>query len=251
MSEQNSIDLSGKTALITGGATRVGAAISRALHRAGAHVLIHYRNSAEAATALRDALLARRPDSASLLQADLLILSELEGLAREATAVTGRLDILINNASTFYPTPIGEATEAHWDDLLGSNAKAPFFLAQALAPQLIGQRGCIVNLVDIHAERPHHEHPIYSMAKAANAMLVKSLARELAPEVRVNGIAPGAILWPENFLQDEEKKAILTRIPLARPGTTEDIAHTAMFLIDSPYITGQIIAVDGGRSVQQ
>jgi len=251
MSEQNTIDLSGKTALVTGGATRVGAAISRALQRAGAHVLIHYRSSAGPAESLRDELLARRPGSASLLQADLLAMAELERLAREAAAVTGQVDILINNASTYYPTPIGEATEVHWDDLLGSNAKAPFFLAQALAPQLVGQRGCVVNLVDIHAERPHHEHPIYSMAKAANAMLVKSLARELAPEVRVNGIAPGAILWPENFMEDEEKKAILTRIPLARPGTPGDIARTVLFLIDSPYITGQIIAVDGGRSVQQ
>lgn len=251
MSEQNTIDLSGRTALITGGATRVGAAISRALHRAGAHVLIHYRHSADSARGLCDELLARRPDSADLLQADLLVTEDLARLAHEATTATGRLDILVNNASSFYPTPIGEATEAHWEDLMGSNAKAPFFLAQALAPQLIGQRGCIVNLVDIHAERPHHEHPIYSMAKAANAMLVKSLARELAPEVRVNGIAPGAILWPDDFMEDAQKRAVLARIPLARPGTPEDIARTALFLVDAPYITGQIIAVDGGRSVQQ
>ena len=251
MSVQNSFDLGGKTALITGGANRVGAAIARALHGAGAHVVVHYRSSTEPAQGLRDELLALREQSASLVQADLLDLAQVQRLADEAVSATGRMDILVNNASTYYPTPLGESTEAQWDDLLGSNAKAPFFLAQALAPQLIGCRGCIINLVDIHAERPHQEHPIYSMAKAANGMLVKSLARELAPEVRVNGIAPGAILWPENFMQDEEKQAVLTRIPLARPGTPTDIARTVLFLVESPYITGQIIAVDGGRTVQQ
>lgn len=251
MSEQTSFDLGGKTALITGAANRVGAAIARALHGAGAHVVIHYRNSIEPAQDLCEELLGLRDDSASLAQADLLDMNQVEQLAKQAIAATGHMDILVNNASTYYPTPLGEANEVQWDDLMGSNAKAPFFLAQALAPQLIGNRGTIINLVDIHAERPHQEHPIYSMAKAANGMLVKSLARELAPEVRVNGIAPGAILWPDNFMEDEEKQAVLTRIPLARPGTPADIARTVLFLVESPYITGQIIAVDGGRTVQQ
>lgn len=243
--------LAGRTALVTGGATRVGAATCRRLHAAGAHLVIHYRNSAAAAEDLQAELLALRPDSASLVQGDLLDTAALPALIDQTLSATGRLDILINNASTFYPTPIGEATLQHWHDLMGTNAQAPFFLAQAAAPQLKANHGCIVNMVDIHAERPHKRHPIYSMAKAANAMLVKTLARELAPEVRVNGVAPGAILWPENFFADEDRLAILERIPLGRPGTTRDIADTVYFLTSTDYITGQIIAVDGGRSVQQ
>lgn len=243
--------LTGRTALVTGGATRVGAAIGRTLHAAGAHLAIHYRNSASHAEALRDELEAKRPGSVSLVQADLLETDTLPALVDQVLAGSGRLDILVNNASTFYPTPVGEATEDHWNDLIGTNAKAPFFLSQAAAAALTQYQGCIVNLVDIHAERPHRRHPVYSMAKAANAMLVKSLARELAPNVRVNGVAPGAILWPENFFEDADRLAILDRIPLNRPGTTQDIADTVLFLVQADYVTGQILAVDGGRSVQQ
>lgn len=247
----NTPDLSSRTVLVTGGATRVGAAIGRTLHAAGAHLVIHYRRSAAHAEQLRAELQRLRPDSVTLAQADLLDSAALDGLIDQAVAATGRLDILVNNASSFYPTPVGEATLAQWQDLMGTNAQAPFFLAQAAAPQLKANRGCIINLVDIHAERPHKRHPIYSMAKAANAMLVKSLARELAPEVRVNGVAPGAILWPENFFEDEDRLATLARIPLGRPGTPQDIADTVAFLAGAEYMTGQILAVDGGRSVQQ
>ncbi|MFM1892710.1 MAG: hypothetical protein RLZ44_1787 [Pseudomonadota bacterium] len=243
--------LAGRTALVTGGATRVGAAIVRTLHAAGAHLVIHYRRSAGHAQELQAELEATRPRSVTLLQADLLDIAALPGLIDRAVAASGRLDILINNASTYYPTPLGEATAEHWNDLMGTNAQAPFFLSQAAAPQLQAHQGCIVNLVDIHAERPHKRHPIYSMAKAANAMLVKSLARELAPEVRVNGVAPGAILWPEDFFEDEDRLAILARIPLGRPGTPQDIADTVLFLVQADYMTGQILAVDGGRTVQQ
>lgn len=253
MSETHAIDhpLQGRTALITGGATRVGAAIVRALHAAGANVVIHYRRSAAPAEQLMSALCEMRPGSASLVQGDLLEIDQLPQLIEQAAGPSGQLDILVNNASTFYPTPVGEATQAHWQDLMGTNAQAPFFLSQAAAPLLQKSQGCIINLVDIHAERPHRAHPIYSMAKAANAMLVKTLARELAPAVRVNGVAPGAILWPENFFEDKDRLAILERIPLGRPGSTQDIADTVLFLTQASYITGQIVAVDGGRSVQQ
>lgn len=245
------IDLSGKTALITGGATRVGAAIARRLHGAGAHVIVHYRSSARAGEALQQELHTLRPDSVSLLQGDLLHNDRLGELFAQVLAITGRLDILVNNASTYYPTPIGSATETQWDDLMGTNAKAPFFLSQLAAPALRASHGCIINLVDIHADRPHAGHPIYCMAKAANAMLVKSLARDLAPEVRVNGIAPGAILWPESADTDKLQQEALQRIPLGRPGTPDDIARSVLFLAGSDYISGQVLAVDGGRSVQQ
>ncbi len=243
--------LENKIALITGGGARVGARIASRLHAAGAFVIIHYRSSAAPAEALRAQLLAVRPDSVALLQADLLIAEQLDELARQAVAIRGGLDILINNASTYFPTPVGTATRAQWQDLFGTNAQAPFFLAQALAPALRAARGCIVNLVDIHAERPRDDHPVYSMAKAANAMMVKSLARELAPEVRVNGVAPGAILWPEDYFTDRDRLAILQRIPLDRPGTPDDIAEAVVYLSGAEYVTGQILAVDGGRTVQQ
>lgn len=169
-----------------------------------------------------------------------------------ASELCQRLDLLVNNASSFYPTPFGEATPEAWDDLVGSNLRAPFFLSQAAAPLLYRSKGCIINLVDIHAQRPLKNHPIYSVAKAGNAMLVKSLARELGPEIRVNGVAPGAILWPEQGLTERQRAEILERTALKRAGTPEDIARTLLFLYrDAPYITGQIIAVDGGRTLQQ
>lgn len=244
--------LAGRTALVTGGATRIGAGIVRLLHAAGAHVVIHYRSSAAPAEQLCDALLAQRPDSASTVQGDLLDPDTPPRLVEAAVRHGGGLDVLINNASTYYPTPLADATAAQWDDLFGTNARAPLFLAQAALPELRRRHGCIVNLVDIHADRPNAGHPLYCMAKAANAMMVKSLARDLAPEIRVNGVAPGAALWPEGYLADAAKQRILERIPLGRPAGAEQIAQAVMFMVTGPdYVTGQILAVDGGRSVQQ
>jgi pteridine reductase len=249
---QYETDLNGKCALITGAAHRIGATIAKQLHAQGVDLVIHYRQSAAAAEALRDELEADRADSLRLVQADLCQPDSHHRLVEAALAFRGRLDLLVNNASSFYPTPLAEASVEQWDDLIGSNLKAPFFLSQAAAPLLRKQRGTIINLIDIHAERPLKEYPIYSVAKAGNAMLVKSLARELGPEIRVNGIAPGAILWPEQGLSEDNRRSILERTALKRPGTPEDIARTLLFLLrDAPYITGQIIAVDGGRTLQQ
>lgn len=244
--------LQGKTALITGGAARLGAMIGRFLHKAGADIVIHYRRSSRPAEALAEQLCAERPGSAITVQGDLIEPTCWPRLIEACADFTGRLDVLINNASTYYPTPVGEATIAQWEDLFGSNARAPFFLAQAAIPLLRRRGGCIVNLVDIYADRPNPDHPVYCMAKAANAMMVKALALDLAPEIRVNGIAPGAALWPEGYQSDTERQQILSRIPLGRPAGAEQIAEAVMFLVTGPdYVTGQIIAVDGGRSVQQ
>jgi pteridine reductase len=242
-----------KVALVTGSGQRVGAAIIRHLHARGWCVIIHYRHSADAAVRLADELNRQRTGSAITLRANLDDLTDIQALTEQAPACFGRLDALVNNASTFYPTPIGQATLADWDDLFSSNARAPFFLSQALAPALKQTQGCIVNIVDIHASRPFRQHTVYCMAKAALQMMTLSLARELAPEIRVNGVAPGAILWPEagsvSAIAGEVQQQILASVPLARSGTPEDIAHTVGFLVnDAPYITGQIIAVDGGRS---
>jgi len=188
----------------------------------------------------------------SLIKGDLLKVAQLPGIVEEAVAAFGRLDVLVNNASSFYPTPVGQATEEQWEDLIGTNLKAPFFLAQAAAPYLMKNHGCIVNIADIHGERPIKQYPIYSAAKAGLVMLTKSLARELAPEVRVNAIAPGTILWPEGEAEVNEvqKQEMLARIPLRRSGNPDDIARTALFLIrDAEYINGQVIAVCGGRTV--
>jgi pteridine reductase len=246
--EQNS--LTGKTALITGGVRRIGAAIARILHKAGMNLALHYRSSATEAETLWEELNQQRPDSVILLQADLLDTPGLPNLIERATACWNRLDLLVNNASSFYPTPIGKATEAHWDELIGSNLKAPFFLSQAAAPYLQMARGNIINMVDIHAERPMRKHPIYCAAKAGLLMLTKSLARELGPSVRVNGIAPGAILWPESGVSEAMQAHVLSRVSLLRLGEAEEIARSVLFLVrDGTYITGQIIAVDGGRSL--
>ena len=249
---QSSNELAGRTALVTGGAARLGAAIVRRLHAAGARVLIHYRHSADVAEDLRDELNATRDDSANTVQADLIDPTTWPAVVEAAVDFGGGLDVLVNNASSYYPTPIGGVTLEQWDELFGSNALAPFFLAQAAASQLRKHRGCIVNMVDIHAERPTADHPVYCMAKAANAMMVKALARDLAPRVRVNGIAPGAALWPEGYMADATRQAILQRIPMGRPAGADQIAEAVMFMVTGPdYITGQILAVDGGRSVQQ
>ncbi len=241
-----------RVALITGAAHRVGAAIARELHRAGMRVVIHYRRSRAAAEALCAELEGRRPDSAVALAADLLDADQRRRLVAEAVARWGRLDALVNNASTFYPTPLASADEAQWEDLLGSNLKAPFFLAQAAADELSATAGAIVNIVDVHAERPLKGHPIYSIAKAGLVMLTKSLARELAPRVRVNAVAPGAILWPERPLSEADRAQILDRIALKRQGRPEDVARAVRFLIlEADYTTGQVLAVDGGRSLSQ
>jgi len=246
------IDLNGKTALITGASHRIGAAIARMLHGQGMNLVLHYRSSAAGAERLRDDLEDQRPNSVVLGQADLVHVMQLFDLVELANDAFGRLDVLVNNASSFYPTPVGEVTLKQWDDLMGSNLKGPFFLSQAAAPLLKAHGGCIVNLVDVHAERPKKEYPVYSMAKAGNAMMVKSLARELGPDVRVNGVAPGVILWPDEAMTEERKEEILGRTVLERAGSEEDIARTVLFLVkDAEYITGQIIAVDGGRTVQQ
>jgi pteridine reductase len=241
-----------KVALVTGGAQRIGAQIVRTLHAAGMRVAIHYHASAVAAEQLAGELDVLRPGSAVTVRGDLDDLGSAPGLVAAVEARFGRLDALVNNASRFYPTPLDTATAAQWDELMGSNLRAPFFLAQAAAPLLRAAGGCIVNLVDVHAQRPLKDHPIYCMAKAANAMMVMSLARELGPAVRVNGVAPGAILWPDRELSDAAKQEILGRTALKRTGAMEDVARAVLFLVrDADYVTGQVLAVDGGRTVQQ
>lgn len=239
----------GKVVLITGAAQRLGAATTRLLHDRGWRVLVHCRHSRAEAEALATDLNRQRAHSCRVLVADLGDDAAVQQLATDALASWGRLDALVNNASSFYPTPVGAANAAHWDDLFASNARAPFFLSQALAPALRASGGSIVSLIDIHAEKPLREHTLYCMAKAAHAMLVLSLAKELAPEVRVNGVAPGAILWPSSGeVSPEWQSRTLAGIPLARLGEPADIARTIAFLLEeAPYITGQIIAVDGGR----
>lgn len=239
-----------KTVLITGAAARIGAEIARSLHAAGMNIIIHYRSSVAPAEALRDQLNQQRANSAQCLQADLCQTNTLDKLVQDAQAIWGRLDSLVNNASSFYPTAVGEITEAHWDDLLGSNLKAPLFLSQAATPFLKQQQGCIINIVDIHAMRPMKGHPVYCAAKAGLAMLTQSLAKELGPDIRVNGVAPGAIMWPSSELDAEVQASILERTALKRQGRPEDIANMVKFLIlEGHYITGQVIPVDGGRSI--
>jgi pteridine reductase len=238
-------------ALITGGARRIGAGIAQTLHGAGFNIVLHYRKSAQDAEKLSADLNRQRPDSAVTVPADLLETAALADLIARSVQPWQRLDALINNASSFYPTPVGDIDEAAWDDLVGSNLKAPLFLSQAAAPHLKKSGGSIVNIVDVHAERPMRKYVVYSAAKAGLAALTKSLARELAPEVRVNGVAPGSILWPEHELPAAEtRESILQRIPLQRAGTPEDIALAVKFLLlEAPYITGHILPVDGGRSL--
>jgi len=242
--------LAGKWALITGAGRRVGAAIARSLHGEGAGVGIHYRESAAEAEALARELNAARPSSALTLQADLLDTGKLALLVDRVVRHAGRLDILVNNASSFYPTPLAGITEQQWTDLLGTNLKAPLFLAQAALPHLKAARGVIINIVDIHAIRPLKDHTMYGAAKAGLGFLTRALARDLAPDVRVNGVAPGAILWPEGGVSDQTREVVLKQIPLKRIGEPADIAGCVLYLVrDAHYVTGQIIAVDGGRSV--
>jgi pteridine reductase len=257
-------DLKDKVALITGASQRLGAMTARFLHAAGANIIIHYRNSKQPAEKLKHELLALRANSAEIIQADLLQTDKLADLIHASQQYWHRLDILINNASSFYPNTMGETTEHQWSDLMGSNLKAPYFLSEAAAPFLskassAKERGCIVNIVDIHSQRPMANHSVYNMAKAGLAMQVKTLAYELGPDIRVNGVSPGAILWPtnpkghkqeENNMTDETKNDIVSRTYLKRQGSAEDIARTVLFLVrDADYITGQIINVDGGREL--
>jgi pteridine reductase len=243
-------DLRDRVLLITGSARRVGAQIARTLHGAGASVLLHYRTSATAAKALAAELNKERAGSVAIHGADLQREDAPAAIVAAALREFGRIDILINNASAFYPTPVGQITAAQWDDLFCSNVKAPLFLSQAAAPSLRVQRGLIINMVDIHGLRPLRRHPVYSAAKASLAMLTRALALELGPEIRVNGIAPGPILWPEGAMDEGLKNEIIAKTALKRHGTPRDVARTALFLAqDAPYITGQIIAVDGGRSL--
>lgn len=242
--------LSGRVALITGGAKRLGNAIAHALHQEGAQLVIHYRSSKASADALVAELNALRAGSAVALGCDLLDIAALPQLVQQTLVQFGRLDMLVNNASSFYPTPMGAITEQHWDDLLGSNLKAPLFLAQAAAPALRATQGLILNMVDIHAQRPLPAYTVYSIAKAGLATLTKSLARELGPEIRVNAIAPGPVLWPEDQLSAELQQEIISKTALKRQGTPADIARAALFFAkDAPYVTGQILAIDGGRSI--
>lgn len=238
-----------KVVLITGAAHRIGAVTARLLHQAGMNIVLHYRGSRIAAQQLQKELLQQRPDSVILVQADLHSPAALPALVQQAHASWQRLDVLINNASTFYSTPVGSVSDDQWNDLIGTNLKAPFFLAQAAAPFLQQCKGCIVNIVDIHADRPLKGFPIYSMAKAGLVMLTKALAAELGPNIRVNAVAPGAILWPE-YLDEVNQQRIVSKTFLKRKGDPEDIANTILFLInDAGYITGQVLVVDGGRSL--
>ncbi len=240
----------GKTVLITGAAKRVGRAIACELHKTGASVVVHYREAAESARQLVDQLNALRTNSAIGLQADLLDIESLTNLVTATVSHFGRLDALINNASSFFSTPIGTIDQSTWDDLIGSNLKAPLFLSQAAAPYLRQARGTIVNITDIHAERPLAGYPLYCAAKAGLLGLTKSLAIELSPEVRVNAVAPGPILWPDDCTFEEEtRKRIIEHTLLKHAGSPQDIALTVRFLFnDAPYITGQVINVDGGRT---
>ena len=244
--------MQGKVVLVTGGAKRVGAAICRRLHAAGADIVIHYRSSEQNALSLHNEFLALRPGSALSIQADLLDSTALSLMVGKATKHFGRLDGLVSNASSFFPTPLDEIDEQQWNDLIGTNLKAPLLLAQAAAPELRRNRGAIVNIVDIHADRPMQGHLLYSVAKSGLLGLTRALAQELAPHVRVNGVSPGVIVWPEHSAWNNEsrRKQIVEHTLLKREGEPDDIAKTVQFLLhDAPYITGQIIAVDGGRSI--
>lgn len=244
--------MSEQVILITGAARRVGAATARALHARGARIVLHYRTAAGEAEALAAELAAIRPASVAMVQGDLLDTTRCAALVDEAVEAFGRLDALINNASSFHATPVGTITAAQWDDLIGTNLRAPLFLAQAAAPHLQATGGSIVNIVDIHAQQPLRGHPVYTVAKAGLAGLTRSLAMELAPRIRVNGVAPGAVLWPEETgaFDPRERERVVAQTLLQREGSPEDIARTVSFLVnDAPYITGQVIAVDGGRGI--
>ncbi len=242
--------LENKWVLITGAAKRIGATIATKLHAEGANIAIHYFASSDDAKVLATELNTERPHSAITVQGDLRETADLNRMAQEVIDHTKGLYALVNNASSFYPTPLGEVTEDHWNDLIGSNLKAPLFLCQALLPSLQKTSGTIINIVDVHSQRPLKNHPVYGAAKAGLEMLTRSLAKDLGPEIRVNGISPGAILWPESGMPKQIQKNIIQQIPLKKAGTPEDIATAILFLMrDASYITGHILKVDGGRSI--
>ena len=251
MSVPPSAALAGQTALVTGGARRVGAEIVRCLHAAGANVAVHCHHSRAAAEALCAQLCAQRAGSAALFEADLLEVATLVPLAEAVSARFGALHLLVNNASSFYPTPFGSVSAQAWTDLMGTNLQAPLFLSQAAAPALRRTRGAIVNIIDIHGLRALPDYIVYSTAKAALMHLTRALARELAPEIRVNGVAPGPVLWPEAGMEEERKQDIILHTPLGNIGTPLDVARAVRFFAsEAPFITGQILAVDGGRSLR-
>ncbi len=243
-------EMQGKAAIVTGAARRIGAAIARRLHAAGANVLLHYRGAEAEAASLEAELNAARAKSASKVKADLLAPIAPRSLVSAAIERFGRLDVLVNNASTFYPTAVGSIETGHWEELMGSNLRAPLFLSQEAAPHLKKNGGAIVNVADIHAERPLKGYLVYSIAKAGLVALTRSLALELAPEVRVNGVAPGAIAWPEDGqFEPSERERIVATTPMSRLGTPEEIARAVHYLATAPFVSGQILAVDGGRSL--
>lgn len=243
-------DLTGKVALITGGARRIGATIGQAFHAEGMRLVVHYRGSSKDAHALQTRLNEQREDSVVLVRGDLLDVAKLANLVHETVQAFGRLDVLVNNASRFYSTRVGSVTEDHWEELVGTNLKAPFFLSQAAAPALKKHRGCVINVCDIYSERPLASHAVYCATKAGLVSLTRSLARDLAPEIRVNGISPGAIMWPEQDSDQVSQQRIISRTPLKSIGDPTDIAQTALYLLrDAPFVSGQVIAVDGGRSI--
>lgn len=248
--QNNSLD--SKVVMITGGARRIGAAVAECLHHAGMNIVLHYNASEEEASSLVTKMNQIRPNSAITLQGDLLQSEIDKSLIDKAYENWGRLDVLVNNASRFYRTMFGQVTEYAWDDLMISNLRAPFFLSQAAAPYLIESKGRIINIADIHAWRPMRNYSVYCISKTGILMLTKSLAKELAPHVMVNAIAPGAIVWPEgeNSLSPDEKEAIISKTPLGRSGTPDDIAKMALFLArDADFVTGEVYAVDGGRGL--
>ncbi|AUC88830.1 pteridine reductase [Alteromonas sp. MB-3u-76] len=236
-------------ALVTGAAKRIGATLARRLHANGYRVVVHYSSSYEEANSLVNELNHSRPNSAISLQGNLCDSSHIDAIAERSVEAWGRLDVLVNNASSFYPTPMGEITEDDWSSLVGSNTKGPLFLSQALVPALKQTGGCIINMVDMHLDRPLPKHSVYLLAKAGLASLTRSMAIELAPQVRINGIAPGAILWPERDMDELAKQRLIDSVPLQQLGSPEDIADALSFLVSASYITGQIIYVDGGRSL--
>ena len=239
-----------KNALITGAAKRIGASISRNIHEAGYNVGIHYNSSKKDAKKLCEELNAKRAGSAQIFEADITKVSDAKSLVNSFLKWGGKLDLLINNASSFYPTPIGSVTEENWNDLIGTNLKGPLFISQEASVSLKKNKGSIINLVDIHIKSPPKDHAVYIAAKAGLEILTRSLARDLAPEVRVNGISPGAILWPEGEFDAATKDKILDSIPLKRKGNPQDISDCVLFLVNSAsYISGQIISVDGGKSI--
>ena len=239
-----------RQALVTGAARRIGACIATSLHQRGCNVFLHYHSSSESVTELAERLNTLRPESAFTVQADLGKDEDIQRLAAEVRAGFGSLDLLVNNASRFFPTVIGSTTTTQWDELMDSNLRGPYFLTQALLTELATAGGSVVNLLDVHAVKPMHGHAVYCMAKAGLQMMTLAMAKDLGPQVRVNGVAPGAILWPEHDCSTEEQQKILKKTVMGRAGKPEDIASAVVYLgLDAPYVTGQVLAVDGGRSL--